>query len=89
MVASGADLKTILELSRHSAASMSLKTYAKPNLDRLRKAAEASPKLSMAVQDSLEVAHRKTEGAEGETVNTEDESLFVVTEVYYPARIRT
>lgn len=89
VVASGADLKTILELSRHSAASMSLETYAKPNQQRIRKAAEAAPKLAMTVDDSLEVAEKKTAGAEGEIVSVREESGCAVSEVNYPARIRT
>jgi integrase len=40
IVESGADLKTTMEAARHSAAQMSLETYAKPNPDRLRAAAQ-------------------------------------------------
>jgi integrase len=42
IVESGCDLKTIMELARHSAASLSMEVYAKPNRERTRQAAEAA-----------------------------------------------
>jgi integrase len=42
VVRSGADLKTIMEMARHSTATMSMDVYAKPKPDLLRHAAEAA-----------------------------------------------
>jgi len=42
VVASGADLKTIMTMARHSSATMSMDTYAKAKPDLLRVAAEAA-----------------------------------------------
>lgn len=47
VVASGADLKTIMELARHGSAFMSMQTYAKPNRDAMRKAAEAAERVNL------------------------------------------
>jgi integrase len=41
VVKTGADLKTIMTLARHSSATMSMSTYAKPDAQRLRECAEA------------------------------------------------
>lgn len=48
LVTSGADLKTVMELARHSSAFMSMQRYAKPNMSRLREAAEAAERASLS-----------------------------------------
>jgi integrase len=44
VVKSGADLKTIMALARHSSATMSMSTYAKTDAQRLRTVAESGRK---------------------------------------------
>lgn len=60
VVQSGSDLKTIMELARHGSAFMSMQTYAKPNPQRLREAAEAAAR---HVQESIDKISGCTEGA--------------------------
>jgi hypothetical protein len=79
VVQSGADLKTIMTLARHSSATMSMQTYAKPDANRLRRAAEAVGKaLKHAAKDPV-LAPRVAVGAEGETINDDDEFVCVDT----------
>ncbi len=41
LIASGADAKTIMELSRHATASVTFKSYGRANTKRMARAAEA------------------------------------------------
>ena len=81
VVQCGADLKTIMELARHSSATMSMSVYAKPDANRLRKAAEGASDLLLNVAASTTEAQRKIVGAEQSTVSNADASLCVVSEV--------
>lgn len=88
VIESGADLKTIMELARHGAASMSMETYAKPRSERLRTAAEAAAKAVQAAQSCPTAAQPVAVGAEGDVQGDEPQGL-VVYESGVPTRIRT
>jgi integrase len=82
VIESGADLRTVLDLSRHSSASLSLETYGKGSQARQATGAEAA---AAAIRQAVAVATRPTEGqrkaagAEGETVTgTQDNGAHVV-----------
>lgn len=78
VVQGGADLKTIMELARHSSATMSMSTYAKPNANRLRKAAEGASDTLLNVAASTTEEKRQVVGVEQSPVNTGSETLCVV-----------
>lgn len=72
LVRSGADLKTVMELARHSTAAMSMEVYASPDPTRLQAAAEAA---AQHVEDAVSRAAcctdvaRAAVGAEGGAVS--------------------
>jgi len=78
VVKSGADLKTIMTLARHSSATMSMSTYAKPDANRLRQAAEDAASNLLNVIARTSMAQRKVAVAAGERITAEDEQLCVV-----------
>ena len=50
LIHSGADVKTVMELARHSCASLTMEVYASADKARLRQAAEATPR---HIEDTL------------------------------------
>ena len=69
VVKSGADLKTIMTLARHSSATMSMSTYAKPDAQRLRDCAELVADAMKQVAAAPVITQRVAVGAEGKAVN--------------------
>ncbi|MCZ7648135.1 MAG: tyrosine-type recombinase/integrase [Planctomycetota bacterium] len=72
VVNSGADLKTIMELARHSVAQMTLETYAKPDAALKREAALKASELVTAVA-SREYERKRAVAGSGEVDVTQDE----------------
>ncbi|GMV79779.1 MAG: hypothetical protein AMXMBFR7_09630 [Planctomycetota bacterium] len=71
VVDAGADLKTIMTFARHSAAQMSMETYAKPKTDRLREACQAAAALAntpTSNEENTKGTQRKAAGAESDCV---------------------
>jgi integrase len=64
VVESGADVKTVMEVARHSAATMSFQTYAKPNPARMQEAARAAARaVSKAEVGTMGAQREGTTGA--------------------------
>ena len=76
VVSSGADLKTVMEMARHSSATMSMDVYAKAKPDLLRAAANAA---AQSVKDAVSASAccagvaQKVAGAERDAVSNDDE----------------
>ena len=69
VVKSGCDLKTIMTLARHSSATMSMSTYAKPDANRLRAVAESVAETMKQAAATPVITQRVAVGAEHETAS--------------------
>ncbi len=75
VVKSGADLKTIMTLARHSSATMSMSTYAKPDAQRMRAVAESVAEALKQTAAAPMATQRLAVGAEGDIVNSHAASV--------------
>jgi site-specific recombinase XerC len=83
VVRSGADLKTCMELARHSTPALTMQTYAKADMVRMRTAVEAVESYVQSAKSPIEVP-QATGVCDGDPIMAEDERLCTVSEVITP-----